>query len=101
MGWRSVYCKPTLRYRHVVYQNLAEGCRELRTSAIRLHADRDDEGSRRRQQVLFGTASPCRKRLRQESSGHFVNVSATSSSTIVPPLSKPFIRATPFFVFQA
>jgi hypothetical protein len=28
-GWRSVYGKPTLRYQHVVYQNLAEDCHEL------------------------------------------------------------------------
>jgi hypothetical protein len=28
-GWRSVYGKPTLRYQHVVYQNLAEGCHHL------------------------------------------------------------------------
>jgi hypothetical protein len=28
-GWRSVYGKPTLRYQHVVYQNLAEDCHDL------------------------------------------------------------------------
>src|SRR5215207_6439436 len=33
-GWRSVYCKPTLRYQHVVYQNLAEVCHYL----ARMHA---------------------------------------------------------------
>jgi hypothetical protein len=40
-GWRSVYGKPTLRYQHVVYQNLAEDCHDLaRTQGGRMRSSR-------------------------------------------------------------